>query len=109
MDKFQNSADRSKIYNNFYFSITKAHGLVGSTIGSVQGTFANVKDEEKALQIFLDVLGLGYGLFAAATWAPRKNSPMMYHRDTKAQNANSFLSSQAISIFQSSSRPIRRF
>ncbi|KAK0114603.1 hypothetical protein ONS95_014088 [Cadophora gregata] len=65
----------SNYYNNFYFAIDQAHALVGSTISSVQGTFANVKNSEKALQIMLDVLGLGFGVFAASGWARLKPAP----------------------------------
>jgi len=47
--------------------------LVGGTVGSIQGTFANVKNDEKAFQIFLEVMGIVYGLFAASQWGARKN------------------------------------
>ncbi|KAL2069976.1 hypothetical protein VTL71DRAFT_14656 [Oculimacula yallundae] len=65
----------SNYYNNFYFAIDQAHALVASTVSSIQGTFGDVKKNEKALQIMLDVFGITYGLFAASSWARLKPMP----------------------------------
>ena len=58
----------AKIMWNFYDGITRAQVNLGDTISSVSKTFAVLPDDNKALKIILDIIGMSFAMVAAPCW-----------------------------------------
>ena len=61
---------------NIYDSISKAQGQVTGLMGPFATTFAPIDDPDAGLKIMLDILGLGFALFAAPVWNIGTSSPI---------------------------------
>ena len=64
---------------NIYDSISKAQGQVTNSIGPFTSTFAPIDDPDAGLKVMLDVLGLGFALFAAPVWNIGQSIPESLH------------------------------
>ena len=60
---------------NQYSATGDAQAFVVGQIGAFQSAFAPIDDPESALNIFLDILGLGTSLISAAVW--NKGLPLL--------------------------------
>ena len=69
------ATDIPQFQSNQYSAIGDAQAFVVGQIGAFQAAFAPIDDPESALNIFLDILGLGLSLISAAVW--NKGLPLL--------------------------------
>ncbi len=58
----------SSLNYDIFDAISKAEGQITTDIGGFAETFAPIDDETEALKLTLDLLGLGFALFASPVW-----------------------------------------
>ncbi|KAL2054149.1 hypothetical protein ABVK25_005688 [Lepraria finkii] len=51
-----------------YDATSIAEGYIDTQMGDFSGTVAPIEDESEGLQLALDLLGLGFALFASPIW-----------------------------------------
>jgi hypothetical protein len=55
-------------FDNFYHALQYAESDMQTRIGDFSSTFSPVFNQDQALKLALDILGLGFAMFAAPTW-----------------------------------------
>jgi len=69
---------------NFYDAIYRVEASVSTVMAGFSSTFAPIKDESAIEKVILDIVGLGYALFASPLWNSCKmhSSWQCWHLDT---------------------------
>ena len=53
---------------DIFDAISKAEGQISTDMGGFAATFAPIEDESEGLKLALDLIGLGFAMFASPMW-----------------------------------------